>query len=121
LADSFNFGKIKKNITEYVRVKLELFKLEITEHVANILAQVIAYIVILLILSFILSMLSMGLSFYINELLDSNFVGFFITAGIHGLGLIIVFLFLKSGKLKSFFEVMILNQSEKKGKDEEIE
>ncbi|WP_109833282.1 phage holin family protein [Reichenbachiella versicolor] len=108
MADLFNFEKIKKSISDYVQIKFELFKLEITEHVANILAQVIAYIVILLLLSFVLSLVSMGLSFYLNYLLDSDFIGFFITAGIYVLGLIIVLLFLRSGKLKSFFEVMIL-------------
>ena len=117
MIDLFNFEKIKNRISEYVQIKLELLKLEITEHVASILAQAIAHIVILLTSGFVISLLSFGLSLYLNEVLGSNFAGFFITAGIFLLVLLIISLLLKSGKLKSFFEVIILTNT-KKNEDE---
>lgn len=120
MADLLNFEKIKKNLSEYIEVRLELLKLDITEHVADMLAQVIAYLIIILLAAFVLSLVSIGISFYLNDLLNTKYWGFFITAGIYSIGLIAVLLTLKSGKLKSFFETIIVNQSEdKRGDDEE--
>ncbi len=122
MADFLNIKKLKHTFSDYLRVKFELFKLDISEHLANILAQMIAYIVILLMSALVLGFASMGVSFLLNDLLDSDYLGFFITAGFYFLILIIVFILLKSGKLKAIFEDKLVGQidlDKKKLQDEE--
>lgn len=108
--DLFNIQKLKQAISDYVRIKVELFKLDITEHVANILAQVIAYFIIISMLSLVLVFSTTGIAFLLNDLLDSVYLGFLITAGFYLLILIIVFILLKSGKLKAFFEKRLISE-----------
>ncbi|MGL1887498.1 MAG: phage holin family protein [Reichenbachiella sp.] len=119
MADLFNINKLKETLSDYVKVKLELFKLEITEHVSNILAQVVAYVVILLIATLVLLFLSMGLGFLFNYLLGSEFWGFIIVAGFYLILLIIVLTFLNSGKLKAFIEEAILSTKQQETDEEQ--
>ena len=112
MADFLNIGGIKKAFTDYLKVKFELLKLDISEHLANILAQVIAYLIIIIMASLVLAFLSLGVSFLLNDLLDSAFLGFMIVAGFYFIFLIIVFALLKSGKLKSFFENQLVQDTE---------
>lgn len=121
MADFFNIGKLKDSFSDYLRVKFELFKLDISEYMANILAQVIAYVIILLLFTLVLGFACIGISFYLNDLLDSNYLGFLITAGFFLLILIVVFVFLKSGKLKAVFEEMMANQIKLEKEDLEDE
>ncbi|MFY0625330.1 MAG: phage holin family protein [Reichenbachiella sp.] len=118
MADFFSISRIKETFSDYLKVKFELFKLDISEHIANVLAQVIAYVVILLMATLVLGFTSIGISFWLNELFESNYLGFLLTAGFYLFILIIVFIFLKSGKLKSLFENMLIGSmdvEEKKG------
>lgn len=105
--DILNFSKIKDTLTDYLKVKFELFKLDMTEHISNILAQLIAFLVILIVLTFVILFLSIGLSQYFNTVLESNSLGYVIVAGIYFIALLIVIYLLKSGKLKSFFETAL--------------
>ena len=112
MADIFNIGGIKKAFTDYLKVKFELLKLDISEHLANILAQVIAYLIIIIMASLVLAFVSLGISFLLNDLLNSSYLGFMITAGFYFLILLVVFTLLKSGKLKSFFENQLVQNSD---------
>lgn len=112
MADFFNFGKLKQAISDYIRAKIEILKLDIAEHLANILAQVIAYFIILIMLSLVLAFSSMGVAFLLNDLMDSNYLGFMIVAGFYLLILLIVLALLKSGKLKAFFEKKLVAENQ---------
>lgn len=106
--DLFKISKLKEAVSDYLKVKFELFKLDITEHLSNILAQVIAYVVILLMAWLVIGFLSLGIASLLNELLDSQFLGELIVSGFYLIILLIVYAFLKSGKLKAAFEKMIM-------------
>lgn len=117
MIDILKISKLKEALSDYLKVKLELFKIDMTEHLSQVLAQVIAYMVILLIASLVTLFVSMGLGFLINQQLDSNYLGFFIVAGAYLLVLLLVFYLLKSGKLKGFFEEKMMETIEQKNKE----
>ncbi len=121
MADIFNIGGIKKAITDYLKVKFELLKLDLSEHLANVLAQVIAYLIIIIFGSLVFAFASMGVAFLLNEVLESSYLGFMIVAGFYLLILIVVFILLKSGKLKSFFENQLVQNTDLDLEDKEDE
>lgn len=119
--DILKLSKIKETFSEYIRVKFELFKLDLTEHVANILAQMIAYVVILLISGLLITFLSIALANFLNSFFEGDSIGYLIVAGMYLLLLLLVFYLLKSGKLKSFFESKLIENitdETSKNKDE---
>lgn len=118
--DILNIGKLKETFTEYIRVKFELFKLDLTEHLSNVLAQMIAYLVILIISGLVVTFLSIALAHYLNTYFQNESIGYLIVAGIYLLLLMLVFYFLKSGKLKAFFEAKLMeNISKETSNDDE--
>ena len=117
--DLFSISKLKETISDYIRVKIELLKLDLTEHLANILSQVIAYIVILIMASLVIAFLSMGAANYFNERLGSAYLGQLFVAGFYLFILLIIFYFLRSGKLKSFFESKLIDSAPGKIEKEE--
>lgn len=122
MIDILKITKLKEALSDYVKVKLELFKIDMTEQISHVLAQVIAYIVILLISTLVILFVSMGMAFLINQQLDSEYLGFLIVAGAYLLILLGVLYLLKSGKLKMFFEDKMLEtieQQKKEASDEE--
>ncbi len=118
--DILNISKIKAALTEYIRVKFELFKLDLTEHLSNVLAQMIAYLVILIISGLVITFLSIALAHFLNSFFQNEAIGYLIVSGVYLLLLLLVFYFLKSGKLKAFFEAKLMENisSEKPKKDE---
>ncbi|UXP33119.1 phage holin family protein [Reichenbachiella agarivorans] len=120
MIDILNINKIKSALSDYVKVKIELFKLDMTTQISNALAQVIAYFIIILIGGLVVFFVSMGMAFLFNQLLASTYLGFIIVAGIYLLFLLIVLYLLKSGNLKSFFEDKLMeNFSSKEESNEE--
>ncbi|MEO9805602.1 MAG: phage holin family protein [Reichenbachiella sp.] len=118
--DILKISKLKETFTEYIRVKFELFKLDLAEQLSNVLAQMIAYVVILLISGLMITFLSIALANFLNSFFKGESVGYLIVAGLYLLLLLLVFYSLKSGKLKTFFEKKLMENisSETSEKDE---
>jgi len=106
--DILNIKKLKEILSEYVKIKFELFKLDITEHLSKILAQVIAYMIIFFMAMFVFAYAGIALANYLNQFFENTFGGYLVVAGIFLLLLFIVAYFLRSGKLKSFLETKIV-------------
>lgn len=119
--DILKISKLKETFTEYIKVKFELFKLDLTEHLSNVLAQLIAYLVILIISALVITFLSIALAHFINSYFQHTAIGYLIVAGIYLVFLLLVFYLLKSGKLKAFFESQLSENISKKSttKDEQ--
>lgn len=116
--DLLKISKLKETFTEYIRVKFELFKLDIAEQLSNVLAQMIAYVVILLISGLMITFLSIALANFLNTFFVGEAIGYLIVAGIYLLFLLLVFYLLKSGKLKSFFESKLMENISKENSKE---
>lgn len=109
--DLLNTKKLKEALSDYVKVKTALLKLELKEHISDALAKLVAYIIILLIASIVLLFLSIGIALLINHVLSSQaYVGFVIVAGFYLIVLFVVLMFLRSGKLKMVIEDAMLNE-----------
>ncbi len=77
------FGKLKDDLTAYVKLRLELLKLSTYERVGELTAT-LAYGVVLLFLAFFsVLFIFIALGFFLGELLDSTAAGFGIVAGIY--------------------------------------
>ena len=107
-----NINKLKETLSEYIKVRIELLKLDLAEQISKLLAQVVAYVVILIILGLVVSFFSMGIAYLINEQLQSNYLGFIIVAAFHSSILIAIFVLLRTGKLKQLFESILTSKDE---------
>lgn len=107
----FNINKLKEALLGYIEVKLELFKLDMAEHLSKILAQLVAYLVIIVFLGLVILFLSIASALYLNEILQSSHLGFILVSAFYTVLLICVFILLKTGNLKSFFESVLIPKS----------
>lgn len=79
----------KDNLSQYVNTRIDLFKLEMAHNMAHLASSFISKLVLLYFLLLALFFMSMGFSFFLGSLLDSNALGFFLT-GV----LFIIFMFI---------------------------
>ena len=112
-----NINKLKEALSGYIKVKLELFKLDIAEHLSRVLAQLVAYLVIFFILGLVILFVSLGVSLFLNEVLKSAYLGFIIVSGVYLVLLLFVFMLLKSGKLNAVFESILTPEPEDENLD----
>lgn len=99
-------------ISEYIKVKGQQIKLEVISHMSKLLSHVLVVSFLCLLGLFLVLFLSFGLSAYLNEVLESTFLGYFVTGGIYLLVLIIIALLAKAGKIQQWIEKLILKASE---------
>lgn len=102
--DLVNLNKLKEALSGYIKIKIELFKLDITEHLSQVLSRVIAMFVIFIISMFVLAFASLALASYLNDLWGNSFGGYLVLSGIFTIILVFTIYLLKSGKLKEFLE-----------------
>lgn len=118
LSEILKIRKLKDALAGYVRVKIELLKLELTEHIAAILAQVVAYFILFNIGMFVIAFASVATANGLNSLLDSEQAGYWIISGVYMIILLITLIYFKSGILRKNIEhkinseASILNKSE---------
>jgi len=87
---------IKKDIQEYIEVKLDLIKLQAAENISRIISNVAVVSIIILLSSLVLLFLSFAAGYFFAKLLDSNELGFLCVSGFYLLLALIIILFRKS-------------------------
>lgn len=95
-----NIDELVEAIADYFQIKIELVKLNTIEELSAILNKLISLFLILLVFLFFLGFISTALANYLNEVLDTNYWGHAIVAGVYLLVLFFFFYLFKSGKLK---------------------
>ena len=110
--ESSTINKLKEALTGYLKVKIELLKLDITEHLSKVLAQVIALMIIFIVALFVLAFASLTLANFLNGIWDSTYLGYLVLTGIYVLLLFIVIYLLKSGKMKHYLEDNIVEEED---------
>ena len=90
-----NFDNIRKEIQEYIEVKLDLVRLHTAEHLARLLSSSSSIVIAGYLLFFILLFLSFAAGFFLGSLLHSNEAGFLCVAGFYCLVLIVFLIFRK--------------------------
>jgi hypothetical protein len=90
-----DINDLKKDVLEYIEVKLDLIRLHTAENLSRIFSNVATIAVIGYLLFFIILFISFAAGFYIGSLLDSNELGFLCIAGFYTLLLILFLAFRK--------------------------
>lgn len=108
--DLLNINKLKEALSDYIKIRTALLKLELKEYTSDLIAKLIAYIIILVVASIVIFFISLGLAFLANQLLDSTYLGFIIVALFYSIILVGVLVLLRSGKLKKIIEDSMLNE-----------
>jgi uncharacterized membrane protein YqjE len=98
----------------YVEARLELFKMEIREDVAKVLAIALVYIAIGLFGFLLLMFFSIGLAHFLNSYFSYSYIGYWIVAGIYGVAFLVFLIFRDS--LYQNFERHFLGMIKKKNK-----
>jgi len=75
------FEKIK----HFIHSNIELTKLKAIEKVAEIVSSLVSNLIILLVVCIFFLIFNIGLSFYIGDLLQKTYYGFFIVSGFYAL------------------------------------
>ena len=86
---------LKKDVLEYIEVKLDLVRLHTAENLSRIFCNVATIAVIGYLLFFIILFISIAAGYFIGSLLDSNELGFLCVAGFYSLLLILFLAFRK--------------------------
>ena len=86
---------IKKDIQEYIEVKLDMFKLQSAENISRVISNVAVAAIMVLLASLILLFLSFAAGYFMASVLNSNELGFLCVAGFYLLLLLIILIFRK--------------------------
>jgi protein-S-isoprenylcysteine O-methyltransferase Ste14 len=74
---------ITENIKAYLHTKVELAKLNAAEKGSNVIANIIAGIIVMLIFFLCFVFAGIAFSLYINQFMNSNWIGFLIIASVY--------------------------------------
>ncbi|MFM1820517.1 MAG: hypothetical protein RLZZ402_876 [Bacteroidota bacterium] len=91
----FENNRLIELITNYLKTQFEIIKLDIQEKLEEILVRIFKLVLVAAGFAITLFFLLLGGSEWINQALESHFIGYFIMAGIIGLASIVLFLSLK--------------------------
>jgi HEAT repeat protein len=91
----YDINDLKKDVLEYIEVKLDLIRLHTAENLSRIFSNVATVAVIGYLLFFIVLFISFAAGFYIGSLLRSNELGFLCIAGFYTMVLILFLTFRK--------------------------
>ena len=90
-----DINDLKKDLLEYIEVKLDLIRLHTAENFSRIFSNVATIAVIGYLLFFIILFISFAAAYTVGSLLDSNELGFLCVAGFYTLLLILFLAFRK--------------------------
>jgi hypothetical protein len=82
---------------KYLEVRIELLKLDIEEEASKYIFKLSIYAGILVVLMISLFLATFGIAVYINQLLDNQFLGFFIISGFYA-GIVLILIVLRKNK-----------------------
>ncbi|MEQ8472094.1 MAG: phage holin family protein [Marinoscillum sp.] len=105
-------NKLVDRLSDYIKLKGERLKLDIIAQVSRLLAHFVGFMTIAVIGVFLLIFLSMALSAYLNNLLDSSHYGYLIVSGIYLIILIVIIILLRSNRMQRWLETLFVRLSQ---------
>lgn len=122
MADFLKIGELIENLTGFVKVKIELLKLEILEEVSKGIANLFALVVTLMLGMLVVGFGSITLAIFLNNQFNSEYLGFVAITGFYLLILVVTLIMTKNGKLTEMIEDQLVKKSkeimEKEERDE---
>ncbi len=105
-------GGLVSRITEYVKLKVQQIKLELVGHLARLMSQILVMLFLAMLGLFMVLFLSFAVGAYLNEVLESNYLGYLIVAGGYFIAFFIIGMLAKSGRIQAWLEEAILRASD---------
>ena len=96
-------------LTDYLKIRGDQLKVDVLARLAKVLAYAIVFVLIGFLGIFFLIFAGFTFSIYLNEVLESTYLGYLIVTGIIFLKLVIIFLLLKTGKVQKWLEKLLIN------------
>jgi hypothetical protein len=93
---------------QYAKTTLALYRLKVIDKATDIFASLVTRIVIFLFLTLFFVLMTLGLAFYLGDILGKTYYGFFAVGGFYLLISLVLFMFRKS--LESLFNDYLINQ-----------
>lgn len=90
---SEDFYSLSENIKEYIRLKLDLYKLLVVEAAAQLISSLIITLVVLLLAVFFLFFLALAFVYWYGEVAGHMYVGALIVTGFYLVISVIVYIF----------------------------
>jgi len=78
-----NVNELFDNFYKYIEARIDLFKFETKESITEAVIAIVQVVALMVLSLFVVTFLSVGLSLFLNDVLDSPFWGFFIVAGFY--------------------------------------
>lgn len=93
---------------QYVKTTLALYRLKVIDKATDVFASFITRVVIFLFLTLFFILMTLGLAFYLGDVLGKTYFGFFAVAGFYLIISLLLYLYRKS--LEAVFNNYIINQ-----------
>lgn len=103
-SDDF-FLRLKEDLTNYIQLRIELFKVTTYEKIARVTASLFSGLILGALFFFVVVFASISAGFYFSALTGSTIKGFGIITGIYFLLLMVMIIF-----RKQLFEKIIINK-----------
>lgn len=104
-----------EKLEQYGKTNLELYRLKAIDKSTDIFASITTRIVLVLIIALFFLLLTLGLCFYIGNLLGEVYYGFFVMSGFYFI-VFLIFILIRN-KIEESFNNYLINQIFKEKKD----
>ena len=111
MADFLKIGQLIENLTGFIKVKIELLKLEILEEVSKGIANLFALLLVTIIGLFVLAFGSLTVAILVNQHFESDYLGYLIITGFYAILLLVIIILNRSGKLTQLIEDELIHKS----------
>ncbi|MEM8895957.1 MAG: phage holin family protein [Bacteroidota bacterium] len=118
MAKIFNVDRLLETVSEYVKVKVDLLKVDLIERISGLAALIITFVIVFMLALFLLAFASLTLGSFLNQVLDSQYLGYLIVTAFYVLLLTAVIIFLRSGRLQALLEKIVAESMQTSADDE---
>lgn len=108
LLSFFKVDSLFEHLTSFIESKVEIYKIEIKEDVAQSLSKMMVVLLLGFIGTFFFLFFNIALGYYLGELLESLFLGFLIISGFYLLLFLLLYLLRNQLGFRQFFEKKII-------------
>ena len=118
-----NLEKLVDQISKFMELKMEIYELKVKEQLVGIISNFATLALIFSLGLFMLLFASLALGFYLNTLLESTFLGFFLVGGLYLLICLTLILFkdkiITNNLLQAFFSDTLTRKENEQDSEEQ--
>lgn len=96
--------KLIDSITSFLKERFDIMKVDLVDKISLAISRLITFFVLFLILLFVIGFASITLGNYLNEILESGYLGYSIITLFYIIIFFGLYAFAKSGKFKNLIE-----------------